>query len=186
MINSFYSNSELDKIGFKSIGDNVLISKKASFYNIQNISIGSNVRIDDFCIISGQISIGSFVHISAFVALYGKFGIEIGNFSGISPNSIIFSAVDDFSGNYYINPMLPVELTNVKGGKVLIKNHVQLGVNTIVMPDLTIEEGAVTGAFSFVNSSLKGWSINFGIPAIYRSERSRALLNLKQNFDLDA
>jgi len=43
----FYSREELEKIGFKSIGENVLISDKTSIYNPQNIEIGSNVRIDD-------------------------------------------------------------------------------------------------------------------------------------------
>ncbi|MDR2409353.1 MAG: acyltransferase, partial [Bacteroidales bacterium] len=54
-MNSFFSKEELKDIGFKSVGDNVLISRKASFYSVSNISIGSNVRIDDFCILSGNI-----------------------------------------------------------------------------------------------------------------------------------
>jgi galactoside O-acetyltransferase len=48
-MNSFYSESKLKQLGFKSIGKNVLISKKASFYGINRIQIGDNVRIDDFC-----------------------------------------------------------------------------------------------------------------------------------------
>lgn len=40
-MNSFYSEEELKEIGFKSIGTNVLISKKCSVYGAQNISIGS-------------------------------------------------------------------------------------------------------------------------------------------------
>ena len=69
MPSSFYSQKELTSIGFKSIGTNVLISKKASFYSPEEISIGNNVRIDDFCILSGKITLGSNIHISAFCAL---------------------------------------------------------------------------------------------------------------------
>ena len=69
--NSFYTREELLSLGIKSVGENVYISRKSSFYGCSEISIGSNVRIDDFCILSGKIEICDFVHISAYVALYG-------------------------------------------------------------------------------------------------------------------
>jgi len=49
MKTSFYSQSELKSLGLKAYGRNVLISKKASFYNPSQISLGHHVRIDDFC-----------------------------------------------------------------------------------------------------------------------------------------
>ena len=61
---------ELKDMGFKSIGADLSISKKASFYGVENISIGSHVRIDDFCILSGKISIGDYIHIAAYSALF--------------------------------------------------------------------------------------------------------------------
>ena len=107
-MNSFYTVEELGKIGFKKLGKNVLISKKSSIYTPENISIGDNVRIDDFTILSGTIEIGNYVHISAFVALYGKNGIKIGNYCGCSPRTTIFSATDDFSGDYMISPLVTI------------------------------------------------------------------------------
>lgn len=76
-MNDFYSEKELKKMKFKRIGKNVQISKKSSIYSPDKIEIGNNVRIDDFAILSGNIIIGDFVHISAYVALYGRFGIEL-------------------------------------------------------------------------------------------------------------
>lgn len=49
MNTSFYTDKELKKIGLKSYGGDVLISKKTSFYNPSQISLGHHVRIDDFC-----------------------------------------------------------------------------------------------------------------------------------------
>ena len=49
---STYSQDELFAFGFKSIGKNVLISRKASIYGADKIEIGNNVRIDDFCVLS--------------------------------------------------------------------------------------------------------------------------------------
>ena len=175
-MNSFYTQEEIIKLGFKKTGKNLYISRNAKFYGIENISIGNNVRIDDFCILSGRIKIGSYVHISAYCAFYGSKGIKIGDFSGTSPRTIIFSAVDDFSGAYLINPMIPSEYTNIKSGKVIINDYVQLGANTIVMPNITINEGAVTGAFAFVNKDLDSWFIYAGIPAKVLKERKKDLL----------
>ena len=52
-------------LDWKAFGENVLISRKASLYSPQTISLGNKVRIDEFCILSGLIEIGNFVHISA-------------------------------------------------------------------------------------------------------------------------
>jgi hypothetical protein len=49
---AFLGKDVLIQMGFKSLGENVFISDKASFYNIGKIDVGSNVRIDDFCVLS--------------------------------------------------------------------------------------------------------------------------------------
>ena len=92
---SFYSDEELLSMGFKSIGKGCMISRKASFYGVGRMSIGNNVRIDDFCILSGSITLANNIHISAYVALYGAEGIEFEDYTGISARSTIYSAMDD-------------------------------------------------------------------------------------------
>ena len=97
---SFLSNEELMKIGFKSLGKDVLISRKASIYGAKNISIGSHVRIDDFCILSGNITIGDYIHVAAGCYLFGgKSGIEMKDFSALSSRSAVYADTDDYSGN---------------------------------------------------------------------------------------
>lgn len=182
-MSSFYSVEELNNINFKSFGKNVLISKKISIYGAENIEIGNNVRIDDFCILSGKISIGNYVHISAFCALYGKNGIEIGNYCGCSARCTLYSASDDFSGEHMISPLVPEKYTNIQGGLIQIKNFVQLGSNSIVMPNVTLEEGAATGALSFINKSLEPWTIYAGTPAKKIKERSKNIIKLAEKFE---
>ena len=48
----FYSRKQLEKIGFKFLGKNVLISDKTSVYSPENISTGNDVRIDNLRILS--------------------------------------------------------------------------------------------------------------------------------------
>ena len=90
MGDSFYNQEELTALGFKAVGKNVLISRKTSIYGAQHISIGDNVRIDDFSLLSGQITIGSYVHIAAYVGLFGGGGIVLDDFVGLSAR-ILFS-----------------------------------------------------------------------------------------------
>ena len=175
---SFYSEEELKEMGFKSIGSNVLISRKASIYGIKNISVGNNVRIDDFCILSGHLTIGSHIHISAYVALYGSMGIEMEDYTGISPRSTIYSAMDDFSGNFLIGPIHDKTLTNVSGGKVTLKRFSQIGCNSVIFPNLTIGEGTIVGAMTLVNKSLSPWGIYCGTPVKFLKPRDKGLLKL--------
>ncbi len=121
-MNSFYSQEELKQIGFLSVGKNVLVSKKASIYNPSAISVGNHVRIDDFCILSGKITIGSYSHISAYTALYGgEVGIEMHDFANISAKTIVYAVLDDFSGNTLMGPTVPNQYRNVKAEKVILK-----------------------------------------------------------------
>lgn len=173
---SFYSEEELMSMGFKSIGKCCRISRKASLYNVGRMSIGNNVRIDDYCILSGLITLGNNIHISAYVALYGTEGIELEDYTGISARSTIYSAMDDFSGDFLIGPIHPEEYTNVTGGKVTIKAYTQIGANVLVFPNLTIGEGCVVGACSMVRRDLEPWGVYYGIPTTRQKDRKHGLL----------
>jgi galactoside O-acetyltransferase len=101
MSNSFYTDSELELIGFKCIGKNVNISKNTTFYGVERIIIGNNVRIDDYCVISAGdngVKIGSYVHIACFSCIFGQGGVIIEDFAGLSSRVAIYSASDDYLG----------------------------------------------------------------------------------------
>jgi galactoside O-acetyltransferase len=175
-MSSFLNTEDIATIGFKKVGSNVLISRLAQFYGAKNMEIGDNVRIDDFCILSGEIKLGSHIHIAAYCALYGKFGIEMKDYTGLSPRRTIFSANDDFSGNYLISPMVPEQFTNVTGGKVILKRFVQIGTNSVILPNVTLNEGVAVGAMSLVKKNLDEWGIYAGNPLKYIKSRSKNLL----------
>lgn len=183
MNNSFYSKEELIGLGFCEIGSNVLISKKASIYSASNISIGNNVRIDDFCILSGKISIGNYIHIAAYSALYGgNYGIVIHDYSNISSKNSIYALSDDYSGASMTNPMVPDEYKKIHGEKVVIKKHVIIGSGCVVFPGVVLEEGSSFGAMTLINKSSQPWTINAGIPFRKIKDRSKELLKLEEQF----
>ena len=182
-MNSFYSEEELKEIGFKSIGTSVLISKKCSIYGAQNISIGSNVRIDDFCILSGKIEIGNYIHIAAGSMLFaGNEGIIFEDFSGLSSRCAVYAASDDYSGDALTNPTVPDEYRNVTGGTVIFKRHAIIGAGSTVLPNTIVGEGASVGSMSLVNKSIEGWGIYVGIPCRRVKDRSKHLLELEKEF----
>lgn len=163
-------------IGFASFGDNLKISRKASIYSPEKISIGNNVRIDDFCILSGRINIGSNIHISAYVALYGQAGITIQDFSGISARCTLYSAIDDLSGDYLVGPHHPVETTKLIKGEIIIEKYVQIGCNSVVFPAVKISDGCVVGAHSIVKTNTTPWGVYAGIPCKRIKDRNNGLL----------
>lgn len=179
MKTSFLSTEELCDIGFQKLGKDVKVSRFAHFYQPEKMVLGDYCRIDDFCILSGTVSIGAYSHISAYTVLYGANGIEIGDFSGLSPRCTIFSAMDDFSGDFLIGPTLPHEYTSVKGGKVVVEKYCQIGASALLFPNITIGEGTVVGAMSLVNKSLDPWGVYLGIPVRYLKPRKKGLLSFE-------
>ena len=183
-MSSFYSEKELKEIGFKSLGENVLISKKASIYGASNMSIGNNVRIDDFSLLSGSITIGNNVHIAAYVSLFaGDAGIELGNYVGVSSRSVIYATTDDYSGEYLTNPTVPDKYKNVINGKVTMREHSLIGTGCTVLPGVNVGDGVSVGAMSLINKDLEEWSIYVGIPCKRIKDRSKRVLELAEEYE---
>lgn len=181
MQTSFYTNEELKKIGLKQYGSNVLISKKASIYGASNIILGNNIRIDDFCILSGKIILGNNIHISAYSALYGgKAGIIIEDFSGISSRVCVFAVSDDYSGTFMTNPTIPDKYRCTDSKTVTIHKHVLIGSGCTILPGVDIGEGCALGAMSLCNKSMKEWMIYAGIPAVRIKNRNKNILKLEK------
>ncbi|KGP91395.1 galactoside O-acetyltransferase [Pontibacillus chungwhensis BH030062] len=182
---SFYSKIELEELGLKEFGENVQISKKASIYNAENISIGSNVRIDDFCLLSGSggsISIGSYIHVAAYSAIYGGGGVVLKDFSGLASRCVIYSTSDDYSGAYLTNPTVPDKYLNIQRGIVILNKHVLIGTNSTIFPGVEIGEGSAVGAHSLVTKKLEEWGIYFGSPARKLKNRKKDLLEMENAF----
>lgn len=179
-MNSFYSNEELAKIGFHSVGENVLISKKASIYKPELIDIGNNVRIDDFCILSGNIKLHNYIHISACCCLFGgSSGIEFFDFTGLSSRSAVYAESDDYSGMAMTNPMVPMEYRKVTGGKVVFEKHALVGTGSTILPGVILGEGVSVGSMSLVLKDLEPWGIYVGIPCKRIKNRDRNIIELE-------
>ena len=183
---SFYSKEELKKIGFKYVGDNVKLSKKASIYNPELISIDENSRIDDFCVLSGEIAIGKNVHIAVFCNLAGgEEGITMEDFSGLAYHVNVFTQSDDYTGRTLTNPTIPDKYKIETKKPVFIKKHVIVGAGSMIFPGVTLSEGCSIGAMSMVTRDTECWKMYFGIPAKPIKERKKDMLKYEEAFIQD-
>jgi len=183
---SFYKESELEKIGFKSLGNNVLISDKCSIYNPGNISIGDNTRIDDFSILSsgeGGIEIGRYVHIACFASLIGQGKITMSDYSGVSSRVSIYSSSDNYNGDWMTNPCLPDSVMNTIHDDVYLGKHVVVGASSIILPGIRLEDGCAVGAMSLVNKSFEEFSMIKGCPGKSNKKRNENILDLESKIN---
>jgi acetyltransferase-like isoleucine patch superfamily enzyme len=183
---SFYAQEELDDLGFASLGRNVLLSRKASFYGRSRISIGSHSRIDDFCVLSagdGGIAIGRHVHIGVMSTLIGRGRIELGDFCTVSGRVSIYSSTDDWSGASLMSPTVPTEFTDVDHRPVRLARHAAVGAGTVILPGTDAGEGAVIGALSLARGRLEPFYIYVGTPARRARARKRDMLDLERRLE---
>ena len=60
---------------------------------------------------------------------------------------------------------LPEGSSKALYGKLTIGTDVYIGANCTLMPDITVGDGVIVGAGSFVNKSCEPWGVYVGSPA---------------------
>lgn len=185
-MDSFYKDDELKLLGFKHVGRNVKISKRAIFYNYDQIEIHDYSRIDDLCIISGNVKIGRFVHIGVCSRLSGsKAGLILNDFSGVSYNSTLIANSDDYSGEFLTNPCVPMKYKKYISEPLVLEKHALVASHCLIVPGVTVREGTAIGAMSLVLKSTEPWSIYIGTPAKKLKDRKKNMLELEKEFLAD-
>jgi acetyltransferase-like isoleucine patch superfamily enzyme len=180
---AYYTEFELNNLGFKSLGKGVKISDKASIYNHDQIEIGDSSRVDDFCIISGKIKIGKNVHITPMCLVAGgEMGIVFEDFTTIAYGVQIFTQSDDYSGRSMVNSTIPSRYKKEYKKEVVLKRHSIVGGGSIIMPGVVLAEGTAVGAMSLVLKSTKSWSIYAGSPVKKIKTRKKDILVLEKEF----
>jgi dTDP-4-amino-4,6-dideoxygalactose transaminase len=180
---AYYTSEQLSDMGFKSIGKNVKISDKASIYNHNQIEIGDHSRIDDFCVVSGKITIGRNVHITPMCLVAGgEKGIVIKDFVALAYGTQVFTQSDDYSGETMTNSTVPTRYKNESKKEIVIGKHSIIGAGSIIMPGVILAEGTSVGAMSLVRKSTEPWSIYVGNPAKKIKDRKKDLLKLEKEY----
>ncbi len=180
----YFSEEDLAILGFKKIGKNIKIARDAIVVGFKNIELGSNIQIDSnvtLAVSQGSLTLGNFIHIGGGSHLSCSGGVRISDFVTISQGVRIYSASDDYSGEFMTNPTVPSNFTNVVRGEVIIESHVILGSGSVVLPGVSMMEGTAVGALSLVKENTESFTIYAGVPAKKVSNRSRKVISLAEN-----
>ena len=161
---------------------NVIIYETAKIIGIENIEFGEHIIIDDFVFIYAKkkIKIGNYVHIGGFSSITGGEELVLEEFSGLSLGCRIFTGSEDFIGSGFGNPTIPEVYRNVKRAPVRICRFSILGANSVVLPGITIGEGAAVGANSVVTKNLEPWGVYMSNKKIANRNRKGVLANYEK------
>jgi galactoside O-acetyltransferase len=183
---AYLSEEQLKGFGFKYIGKNVKVSDKASIYTPELMELGDHSRIDDFCVLSGNIVIGQYCHITPMCLVAGGLpGIVFSDFCTLAYGAKVFAQSDDYSGRTLANSLIPKKYKNEILEPVFLGKHVIVGAGSIILPGIDVAEGCSIGAMSLVNKSTQSWGVYVGSPVKRLKERNKGLLELEKQFLLE-
>jgi acetyltransferase-like isoleucine patch superfamily enzyme len=189
LIGQYLSKSELFSIGFKKLGNNVLIDRSVIIPHPHNISIGNNVRIDAYSIITslkGKIDISDYVHIAPYNLIHCGTNktILFDKHTFSAAGSKLYGKTDEYLGNFLINPTHNDEHVKQISGDIIFQKYSGLGASSTIFPNSIIPEGTVFGANSLFtgNKELKPWSIYVGNPLKFYKERNKNCLEMSKNY----
>jgi galactoside O-acetyltransferase len=167
---------------FKTVGHDVMIHERVTFVGIENISIGSHVRIDPEVVLlaTGPLTIGCYTHIAAGVFIAAKAGFEMKNFVNLAHGARIYTINDDYSGAHLMGSTIPEELLSLDSRPVSMEEYASVGAGAIVLPGVTLAEGSVLGALSLIGRSTEPWTMYGGVPARAIKARRRDIIRKGQ------
>lgn len=179
----YLSDAQLASFGFKRVGRNVRISEKASIYDADRIEIGDNTRIDDFCVVSGRVTLGRNVHLAVFCNVAGGAeGVTLDDFAGLAYGCCVFSQSDDYSGLSMTNPTVPAQFKREMKMAVRIGRHCIVGAKSLIFPGVQMADGSALGAMSMLTKPTEPWSVYFGVPAKRIKSRKQDLLVMEDDY----
>ena len=125
--------------------------------------------------------IGHSVHIYPSAIIYMPWNLEIGNYSAIGEDALIYNLGKVTLGNNvtishrahlcagthdYADPTLPL----IKP-PIVLQDNVWVCAEAFVGPNVVITEGAVIGAAAVISKNVDAWSVMAGNPAVFIKKR---------------
>lgn len=184
-MNKNWNNQNGVLTGLDMMGDNIrkdlqYCGKDVVLYPLAKMIRACNAKIDDYTRIldnafidaGKSLEIGKHSMITWFVLIEGGANTKIGDRVFIGPGTKILTSTYSIDG-FYSAEFVPDECHEISYGDITIKNDAYIGAECVVMPGVTIGEGAVAGANCLVNKDLEPWGIYVGSPCRKIGERKR-------------
>ena len=137
------------------------------------ITIGHGCRIDSFVKLEGGMGlrIGRYVHIASFAHIgIGGGIVEIADYAAVASHAIIISGSNQIDA-LSMSASAPLDIQRVEKSFVTLKAYSVVLAGAIIMPGVTLGEGAVAAAGAIVTRDIPDWEIWAGNPARFLKKR---------------
>lgn len=179
----------------KYLGKNVTINEGVYILNPEHISVGENTWIDKNVILAagkpqkgerkffwknnknyngqiGELQIGKGCHIAPNAIIQAHGGVEIGDYAGVASSGKIYSMSAHYRNLetengvlYKFTPRAPQNEQYLIIGPIVMEDNTGLGLNSVILPGVTIGKNSWVGINSYVRNNIPPNSIAFGNPA---------------------
>lgn len=164
---------------FVSIGDNTWIDKYVILLagppgGERETLVKSN---SDFSLSIGELSIGCNVHIAPFCIVSAIGGVQIGHNVGLSAGCKVYSFTHHYRSGHdparivFFSPQVAHDKQCMILGPVVMQDNVGLGLHTVVLPGVTIHRNSFVMINSVVSSDIPENSVAGGNPAVVINKR---------------
>jgi acetyltransferase-like isoleucine patch superfamily enzyme len=159
----------------KFLWTNVKVYDTAIIARPEMVDIGYGTEIYDFTFINGGqgVRLGRYNHIACFVSVTGGGQLVTGDYVGIGPGARILTGTNHYGDGQRMSNIIQREQQTIKRGTVTLEKDVFVGANAVVMPNITVGEGALVAAGAVVTHDVEPWAIVAGVPARVIGTRPR-------------
>lgn len=172
----FIANNVIAKMPIESV-------RKTYYRRIMGLSIGNDTHLSMRIFLAGyhnrcQVTIGNNCVINRDIYLDGRAGVHIGDNVNVSFQACLLSLHHDHNDPGF----------SAIGAPVIVQDHAWIGARAIILPGVTIGEGAVVAAGAVVTRSVPDYAVVGGVPARVIGQRNRDLTyvtNFSPFFDTD-
>jgi len=135
---------------------------RTKFFTLMMAEAGKNIFIFPpfHCPSPEGIHLKANINISHNCLIGGEGGVFIGNFVMIGPNTCIVS-----SNHGFLKEDIPMVRQKITSSPIKIEDDVWIGANVIILPGVTIGQGAIVGGGSVVTKNIRPYTIVAGNPA---------------------
>jgi galactoside O-acetyltransferase len=139
------------------------------------ISLGDSSQVDGGVrVFAGEgVVVGRHAHLAFCSSISGGGKCEIGDFVGLGAGARLITGTEVVDGRGLTNPTIPTALRHVQRGRIKIGAHAVIFTNVVVLPNVTIGEGAVVAAGAVVHRDLKPWGVYAGHPLVQVGVREK-------------
>jgi galactoside O-acetyltransferase len=160
---------------FARVGAGVVVFQWALILKPEVIEIGDGTRIDDYTRVEGGggLRIGRYVHICSFASVFGGGEAEMGDCSGLGQGARVITGSGHPCEEQFPMRMIEGDPYYRMRGRCVLGAYSFVATNAVVMPNVTLGEGAVAAAGAVVTRDVPPWTVVAGVPARIVGERKK-------------